>query len=106
MNKHLELFKALQTKPIARVRVSAADVEEVRDWFYGFRTWCEERSIKPGDVLNFDEARFWVGVAPGEEVVVLAYVKEVSLLIYIKYYTYTNVLSYILQLLRIESYLP
>ena len=105
MDKHPELFKTLQTKPIARVRVSAADVEEVRDWFYGFRTWCEERSIKPGDVLNFDEAGFRVGVAPGEEVVVPAYVKEVSLLIYIKYYTYTNVLSYILQLLRIESHL-
>jgi hypothetical protein len=33
-------------------------------------------------MLNFDEARFQVGVAPGKEVVVPVYVKEVSLLIY------------------------
>ena len=85
MNNHPNLFKTLQTKPIARVRVSAADVEEVRDWFYGFRTWCEERGIKPRDVLNFNEAGFRVGVAPREEIVVPAYVKEVSLLLYIIY---------------------
>lgn len=34
-------------------------------------------------MLNFDEAGFWVRVAPREEVVVPAYVKEVSSLIYI-----------------------
>jgi hypothetical protein len=51
-------------------------VEEVKDWFQGFRTWCEEHDIEPGDVLNFDEAGFRVGVAPREEIVVLAYVTE------------------------------
>jgi hypothetical protein len=75
---HPELFRTLKTKAIARVRVTAADVEEVKEWFYGFRTWCEEHDIQPGDVLNFDEAGFRVGVAPGEEIVVPAYVKEVS----------------------------
>jgi hypothetical protein len=55
----------LQTKAIAQVRVSAADV---KDWFHSFRIWC---GIKAGDVLNFDEAGFRVGVA---------YVKEVSIL--------------------------
>jgi hypothetical protein len=38
MKAYPELFKALKTKAIARVRVSAADVEEVKDWFQGFRT--------------------------------------------------------------------
>jgi hypothetical protein len=33
---HLELFRTLKTKAIARVRVTAADVEEVRAWFDGF----------------------------------------------------------------------
>jgi hypothetical protein len=51
-------------------------VEEVKDWFQGFHTWCEEYDIEPGDVLNFDEAGFQVGVAPGEEIVVPAYVTE------------------------------
>jgi hypothetical protein len=80
MKNHLDLFRTLQTKAIARVRVSAADVEEVKDWFHSFRIWCKDRGIKASDVLNFDEAGFWVGVAPGEEIVVPAYVKEVSIL--------------------------
>jgi hypothetical protein len=79
MTNHPELFKALKTKPIAQVRVTTIDVEEVKDWFQGFRTWCEEHSIEPGDVLNFDEAGFRVGVAPGEEIVVLAYVTKVCI---------------------------
>jgi hypothetical protein len=78
MKNHPDLFRTLQTKAIAQVRVSAADVDEVRDWFYGFRTFCKEHDIKAGDVLNFDEAGFRVGVAPGDEIVVLAYVHEVS----------------------------
>jgi hypothetical protein len=79
MKEHPDLFRTLKTKAIARVRVTAADVEEVKDWFRGFRTWCEEHDIQPGDVLNFDEAGFRVGVAPGEEIVVPAYVTEVSI---------------------------
>jgi hypothetical protein len=85
MNNHPELFKTLKTKPIAQVRVSAADLEEVREWFYSFWTWCEEHSIQPRDVLNFNEARFRVRVASREEIVVPAYVKEVSLLLYLIY---------------------
>jgi hypothetical protein len=81
MKEHPDLFRTLKTKAIARVRVTAADVEEVKDWFNGFRTWCEEHGIQPGDVLNFDEAGFRVGVAPGEEIVVPTYVKEVSTLL-------------------------
>jgi hypothetical protein len=90
MKDHPNLFRTLQTKAIARVRVSAADVEEVKDWFYGFRTWCEEHDIKAGDVLNFDEAGFRVGVAPGEEIVVPAYIHEVNILslVYNKEKTY------------------
>jgi hypothetical protein len=81
MKDHLDLFQTLKTKAIARVRVTAADVEEVKNWFDGFRTWCIEHNIEPGDVLNFDEAGFRVGVALGEEIVVPAYVKEVSILL-------------------------
>jgi hypothetical protein len=81
IKEHPNLIRTLKTKAIARVRVTAADVEEVKDWFNGFRTWCKEHDIQPGDVLNFDEAGFWVGVALGEEIVVPAYVKEVSILL-------------------------
>ena len=81
MKEHPDLFRTLKTKAIARVRVTAADVEEVKNWFHGFRTWCEEHDIQPRDVLNFDEGGFRVGVAPSEEIVVPAYVKEVSTLL-------------------------
>jgi hypothetical protein len=80
MKEHSELFRALKTKAIARVRVTAADVKEVKGWFSGFRTWCVKRGIQPRDVLNFDKARFRVSVALGEEIVVPAYAKKVSTL--------------------------
>ena len=78
---HPDLFRTLKTKPIARVRVSAADIEEVTEWFKGFTTWCKEREIEAGDILNFNEAGFWVGVAPSKDIVVPAYVKEVSIVL-------------------------
>jgi hypothetical protein len=80
MKDHLDLFQTLKTKAIAQVRVTAADVEKVKNWFDGFCTWCKEHDIQPRDVLNFDEAGFWVGVALGEEIIVSAYVKKVSTL--------------------------
>ena len=43
--------------------------------------WCKEHDIQPSDILNFNEAGFRVGVALSEEIVVLAYVKEVSTLL-------------------------
>jgi hypothetical protein len=81
MKEHPDLFHTLKTKAIARVCVSAVDVEEVKNWFDGFYAWCEEHNIQPRDVLNFDEAGFQVGVALGEEIVVPTYVKEVSTLL-------------------------
>ena len=63
MKEHPNLFRTLKTKAIARVRVTTADIEEVKDWFNGFRTWCKEHDIQPRDVLNFDEAGFRI---PGQ----------------------------------------
>jgi hypothetical protein len=78
---HPDLFRTLKTKPIARVRVSTADIEEVTEWFKGFTTWCKEHEIGAADILNFDEAGFRVGVAPSEDIIVPAYVKEVSIVL-------------------------
>ena len=39
------LFRTLMTKAIAQVRVTTVDVEEVKDWFDGFRTWCKEHEF-------------------------------------------------------------
>ena len=78
MKNHPELFKTLKTKPIALVRVTAADYEEVKDWFHSFQAFCEKINVQPGNIMNFDEASFRVRVAPREEIVVPVYVKEVS----------------------------
>jgi hypothetical protein len=80
MKNNPNLFQTLQTKSIAQVQVSAADVEVVKDWFYGFQTWYKERDIKACQVMNFDKASFRVGVALRKEIVVPAYVQEVSIL--------------------------
>jgi hypothetical protein len=37
MKEHPNLFHTLKTKAIARVHVSTVDVEEVKNWFNGFR---------------------------------------------------------------------
>ena len=66
-------------KAIVRVRVSAVDVEEVKEWFHGFRTYYKKYNIEARDVLNFNEAGFCVRVPPIEEIVVPTYVKEVSI---------------------------
>jgi hypothetical protein len=42
---------------------------------------CKEHDIKARDILNFDEARFQVGVAPSEDIVVPTYVKEASIVL-------------------------
>ena len=81
LKAHPDLFQTLKMKPIAQVRVSAADIEEVTKWFKGFTTWCKEHKIGAADILNFDEAGFQVGVAPGKDIVVPAYVKEVSIVL-------------------------
>jgi hypothetical protein len=79
MKNHPNLFRTLQTKPIAQVHVSAAGLEEVKDWFYTFCTWYKEHDIKASNVINFDKASFWVGVAFRKEIIVPTYVKEVSI---------------------------
>jgi hypothetical protein len=75
-----ELFRTLKQKPIARVRVTAGDITEVTKWFGEWALFCIKHNIQPENILNFDEAGFRVGVAPGEEIIVPAYVVEVSII--------------------------
>ena len=44
-------------------------------------TWCNEHEIEASDIMNLNQAGFQVGVAPGEDIVVPAYVKEVSIVL-------------------------
>lgn len=76
-----DLFRTIKTKPIARNRVSAQDLEDVQGWFEAFRVYCEEHNIKKEDIHNFDETGFQIGVTCGEEIVVPAFIAEVSIFI-------------------------
>jgi hypothetical protein len=79
MKDHSRLFRVIKTKAIARVRVTAHDITTVEDWFARYSEWCIQHDIQPQNIYNFDETGFRVGVAPGEEVIVPAYVQEVLL---------------------------
>jgi hypothetical protein len=71
----------IKTKPIARVRITAQDQEEVRQWFARYRQVLREHRISRGNVWNFDETGFRVGCPKGEEIYVPLDVKEVGLLL-------------------------
>lgn len=72
-----------KTKAIARVHVITHDIAIVKNWLAEYLAWCTQHNIKLQNVYNFNETGFLVGVALGEEVVILAYVIEV----YIVYYS-------------------
>ena len=75
---HPELFQTIKTKPIAQAHVTASDINEVTAWFQEWISFCTKHNIELENILNFDEAGFQVGVAPGEEIIVPTYVVEVS----------------------------
>ena len=77
MKDHPTLFHVIKTKAIARVRVTTHDITTVETWFAEYKAWCTQHKIEPQHIHNFDETGFRVGVAPGEEVIVPVYVKEV-----------------------------
>src|SRR5258706_15797831 len=75
ISTHSDLFHVIKTKPIARVRVAAQDIETVEQWFSEYNAWCKDHKIEPQHIYNFDESGFRIGIAPGEEVIVPSYVK-------------------------------
>ena len=74
----------IKTKPIARVRITAQDQEEVRQWFARYRQVLREHKISRGNVWNFDETGFRVGCPKGEEIYIPLDVKEVGLLLILR----------------------
>ena len=89
---HANLFKTTKTKPIARNRVSAQDVEDVTRWFDSFREYVEKHNVKREDVMNFDEAGFQIGMCCGEEILIPADVDDVRIfIIYKKKHTYYSI---------------
>jgi hypothetical protein len=69
----------IKTKPIARVRITAQDKQEVSQWFVKYREAVKTHRIASRkDIWNFDETGFQVGCVKGEYIYVPLDVKEVS----------------------------
>jgi hypothetical protein len=70
----------IKTKPIACVRVTAQDKDEVSEWFGKYKEVLKKYKISRKDIWNFDETGFRVGCPKGEEIYVPLEVREVSYL--------------------------
>ena len=69
----------IKTKPIAVIRVTAAQISEVEKWFQSYRVNLARYQIKKKNIYNFDEAGFRVGCARGQEILVPLDIREVLL---------------------------
>ena len=74
----------IKTKPIARVRVTAQDKDEVSQWFVKYKEVVKKHEISRKDIWNFDETGFRVGCPKGEEIYVPLDVKEVGLFLILR----------------------
>ncbi len=77
----------ITTKPIARDRISAQDVKEVKEWFKKYKEAVKKYQVQRQDIFNFDETGFRVGCPKGEEIFVPLDVKEVRILYLYKSFT-------------------
>ena len=67
----------IKTKPLAWIRLSAQDAEEVRKWFKDYRATLQKYKIKKQNIINFDKAGFRIGCPKGQYILVLEHIKEV-----------------------------
>ena len=68
----------IKAKPLAVIRLTAQQEQEVVRWFKGYRTTIQRYNIKRRNVINFDEAGFRVGCPKGQYLLVLLDILEVS----------------------------
>ena len=71
-------INVLNTKPIERDHIIAQDPIAIEKWFKEYYKVKAAFKIRSCHIQNQDETGFRVGMPSGEEVVVPAWVKEVS----------------------------
>jgi hypothetical protein len=69
----------ITTKPLAKARIEAQDIQVVKDWFIAYRELLDKYQFQAKDIYNFDETGFRVGCARGTEVLVPTEVREVCI---------------------------
>lgn len=70
----------IKSKPLAIIRITAQQEEDVRRWFRKYTATLKQYKIMRKNILNFDEAGFRVGCAKGEEILVPLDIHEVCCL--------------------------
>src|SRR5260370_17226252 len=73
----------IKTKPIARVRISAQDTKEVKEWFKKYKEAVGKYQVQKENIFNFDETGFRVACPRGEEIYVPLYIKKVIIIPFI-----------------------
>jgi hypothetical protein len=48
----------IKTKPLAKVRIEAQDIQVVKDWFIAYREVLDKYQFQAKDIYNFDETGF------------------------------------------------
>lgn len=73
-------LKKIKSKPLATVRFTAQQEDDVHKWFKTYQSTLSEYGIKKKNIINFDEAGFRVGCTKGQWILVPDDIKEVLLL--------------------------
>jgi hypothetical protein len=66
----------IKTKPIAKVRVTAQDKDDVLEWFCKYKIALKQYDIQKQNLYNFDETGFRIGCPKGVEVLIPIEVQE------------------------------
>jgi hypothetical protein len=69
----------IKSKPLAVVRITAQQEQEISQWFREYRATIGKYGIKRRNIMNFDEAGFRVGCPKGQYILVPLDVLEVSI---------------------------
>ena len=70
-------LKKIKSKPLATVRFTAQQEDDVHKWFKTYQSTLSEYGIKRKNIINFDEAGFRVGCTKGQWILVPDDIKEV-----------------------------
>ena len=74
---HKNNLHKIKSKPLAVIRLTAQQEQEVKTWFKGYHATLLELKVKRRNICNFDEAGFCVGYAKGQWLLIPEDINEV-----------------------------
>ena len=76
IQKELQEYHFITTKPIAQQRTKAQDEPTISQWFEEYFEFIVHRGIQPESIWNMDETSFRIRIPGGERVIVPRTAKE------------------------------